>query len=233
MFKSHLFLDPQKAIQLTTNLIRILASARVCPFTQPLLALSRLHTTLLISNYRSPFDPNVVEISSPEIQEQRQTNQEDISALSQAQNQLDETIQSAKQTTMGLNRLLPFGHPIRALALTELGKLLIVDEPDPKHLKEKSDISSVAPSGSGSSALPQLAGTAKYPPSGPQRLKLAYETLVSARRELMVGFGGGKNEGGQVGMEVRKILVEIEKELGVWKEGIRDAIADLPKTTGK
>lgn len=49
----------------------------------------------------------------------------------------------------------------------------------------------------------------------------------------MVGFGGGKNEGGQVGMEVRKILVEIEKELGVWKEGIRDAIADLPKTTGK
>ncbi|KAF7761539.1 hypothetical protein Agabi119p4_9531 [Agaricus bisporus var. burnettii] len=223
--------DPQKAIQLTTNLIRILASARVCPFTQPLLALSRLHTTLLISNYRSPFDPNVAEISSSEIQEQRQTNQEDISALSEKQNQLDETIQSAKRTTMGLNRLLPFGHPIRALALTELGKLLIVDEPDPKHLKEKSDISSVVPSGS--SSLPQLAGTAKYPPSGPQRLKLAYETLVSARRELIVGFGGGKNEGGQVGMEVRKILVEIEKELGVWKEGIRGAIADLPKTTGK
>lgn len=48
----------------------------------------------------------------------------------------------------------------------------------------------------------------------------------------MVGFGGGKNEGGQVGQEVRRLLVDIEKELGVWKEGIKSVVADLPKTTG-
>jgi SET and MYND domain-containing protein len=52
---------------------------------------------------------------------------------------------------------------------------------------------------------------------------------VRARSELIVAFGGGKNEGGQVGEEVRKTLISVEKELGMWKEGINSAIADMPK----
>lgn len=68
-----------------------------------------------------------------------------------------------------------------------------------------------------------------YPPSGPNRLKLAHQILVQARAELLVGFGGGKIEGGEVGREVRKQLVDVEKELGVWREGIRNALQDMPK----
>lgn len=50
----------------------------------------------------------------------------------------------------------------------------------------------------------------------------------------MIGFGGagGKNDGGMIGMEVRKLLVDVEKELGIWKEGIRNAVADFPKGSG-
>ena len=68
-----------------------------------------------------------------------------------------------------------------------------------------------------------------YPPSGPQRLKLAYETLKKAKSELMIGFGGGTNEGGEVGQHVRRQVVELEKELGVWKTGLRNAYNDRPK----
>jgi hypothetical protein len=218
-------------MQLTTNLIPILSSAGLLPSAQPLVALSRLHTTLLISNYRSPFDTDTVELHSPQIQEQCQTNQESVSTLTEAQGQLDDTIRSATRTYNGLSQILPYGHPIRALALTELGKLLSVDEPDPKHLTDQQSQSS--PDSPLPPSLPTLAKAVPYPPSGAQRLKLAYETLVRARGELIVGFGGEKNEGGQIGMELRKTLVEVEKELGVWKEGIRSAMMDMPKTTGK
>lgn len=231
MSKFHLITDLQKALQITTNLIPILSSAGLLPSAQPLLALSRLHTTLLISNYHSPFDTDAIELNSPQIQEQRQTNQEIVSTLKEAQSQLDDAVRSATRTHNGLNQILPYGHPIRALALTELGKLLSVDEPDPRHLTGESNLES--PGSSVPSSLRPLAGAVPYPPSGPQRLRLAYETLVRARGELIVGFGGGKNEGGQVGAEVRKTLVEVEKELGVWKEGIKNAITDLPQTTRK
>ncbi|KXN82768.1 Histone-lysine N-methyltransferase ASHR1 [Leucoagaricus sp. SymC.cos] len=203
------FSDPPKAIQLTTNLIPILTSAGLLPSSHPLLALSRLHTTLLISNFRSPFETK----------------------------HLDDAIRSATRTCNVLNQLLPYGHPIRGVAVAELGKLLSVDESAPKHLVEgNSSVTSPTPhtpSTSTTTPISTLPFTkaAPYPPSGPQRLKLAYETLLRARAELMVGFGGGKNEGGQVGMEVRNLLVDVEKELGVWREGIRSAMADLPRPT--
>jgi len=38
----------------------------------------------------------------------------------------------------------------------------------------------------------------------------------------MVGFGGGKNEGGKVGNEVRRLLIDVERELAVWKDGISE-----------
>ncbi|KAH8833081.1 hypothetical protein DL96DRAFT_1694908 [Flagelloscypha sp. PMI_526] len=62
-------------------------------------------------------------------------------------------------------------------------------------------------------------------PSGPARLKLAYDVLVRARKELLVGFGKA-NEGGEVGREMRKLVVSLEKEIGVWKYGVRNVLQD-------
>lgn len=98
--------------------------------------------------------------------------------------------------------------------MAELGKLLAVDEPDPKD-----GIDTTTP-------IPQP-NSPLYPPSGPNRLKLAHEMLVKARSELLVGFGS-RNEGGEVGKGVRKQIVDVEKELSVWMTGIRNAMQDLP-----
>jgi len=149
-------------------------------------------------------------------------------SLAEAQEQLDEAIRSAMRTCNALNQVLPYGHPIRGLAIAELGKLLSVDEPSPKHLAENTLSSSLSTSTPTSLPSYFTKAPAPYPPSGPQRLHLAYETLVRARGELMVGFGVGKNEGGKVGSEVRKLLIDVEKELAVWKDGIRNTIASLP-----
>lgn len=100
---------------------------------------------------------------------------------------------------------------MRGIALAELGKLLAVDEPSP-----------LSP--------PQ---TTSFPPSGPARLRIAYETLLRARNELLVGFGL-ENEGGEVGREVRANIVALEKELGVWATGIQNALEDtVVKASGK
>jgi hypothetical protein len=95
------------------------------------------------------------------------------------------------------------------MALAELGKALAVDEPAPKE-----NVSAAAMSST-------------FPPSGPPRLKLAYETLVRARSELLIGFGKA-NDGGQVGQEIRESIVSLEKEIGVWSQGVRNVIQDTP-----
>jgi len=69
---------------------------------------------------------------------------------------------------------------------------------------------------------------AAYPPSGLPRLKLAYDNLVRARKMLLVGFGVA-NEGGKVGQEVRDMIVALEKEIGVFKQGMRNVLEDMPK----
>ena len=140
---------------------------------------------------------------------------------------MDEAIRSATRSNTGLGQILTEGHPIRGVALAELGKLLSVDEPHPTHLVSPQSGATLAPLSSSSSLNMMLPPT--YPPSGPQRLKLAYETLKKARSELMIGFGGGSNEGGEVGQNVRRQVVELEKELGVWKTGLRNVYDDRPK----
>jgi len=101
---------------------------------------------------------------------------------------LDEAIRSATRSNTGLGQILTEGHPIRGIALAELGKLLSVDEPHLTHLvSPQSGITTSAPLSSNSSSNMLLPPS--YPPSGPQRLKLAYETLKKARSELMIGFG--------------------------------------------
>jgi peptidoglycan hydrolase-like protein with peptidoglycan-binding domain len=65
--------------------------------------------------------------------------------------------------------------------------------------------------------------TSVFPPSGVQRLLLAKNVLAQAHEELVIGFGKEKDaEGGDVGREVRELLVRLEGELGVLKNGIRN-----------
>ena len=53
-----------------------------------------------------------------------------------------------------------------------------------------------------------------FPPSGLPRLKMAFDTLLQARNELLLGFGKS-NEGGEVGQEIRNNIASLEKEIGV------------------
>ena len=224
-FFVRVYTDPQKSIQLTTNLIPIIISAGLVPAAHPLLALSRLNTSLLIAHLPIT-EPLIEEIHSPQVQvDTPQQTQKDV------QEALDEAICSATRSNTGLGQILTHGHPIRGIALAELGKLLSVDEPHPTHLippQSESGVTSSTPLSSSSSTNMMLPSPA-YPPSGPQRLQLAYETLKKARSELMIGFGGGSNEGGEVGQHVRRQVAELEKELSVWKTGIRNTYDDRPK----
>ncbi|KAI0064995.1 SET domain-containing protein [Artomyces pyxidatus] len=172
------FNDLEKALQLTTNIIPILTSHKLLPSSHPLLALTRLHQSLLLAS----FPPNLT------------------------QEALDNVIRATSASVTGISELLCRGHPIRALALAELGKLLAVDEPSPRDSKTNT----------------------VFPPSGPARLRLAYETLVQAHNELKIGFGE-ENEGGEVGHEIREMAVRVEKELAVWKQGVKNVIEDTPK----
>ena len=65
-----------------------------------------------------------------------------------------------------------------------------------------------------------------YPPSGPARLKLAYDTLLLARKAFLIAFGK-VNDGGEVGKQVRELLVRLEKEMKVWKVGVRNVLNDV------
>lgn len=169
-------------------------------------------------------DPNVEEVLSPGMQSQ--TNNYINTGPKEAQERLDDAIRAATRATTGLSQVLTEGHPVRGVALAELGKLLSVDEPDPAHAHAPP-----SPSEAGEGAGPSrvalglnLVSPTQYPPSGPRRLKLAYETLLRARAELVIGFGGGKNEGGEVGVSVRNMAADLEKEMQVWKTGVKNAM---------
>lgn len=152
------------------------------PSSHPLLALSRLHQSLLISSLSNPPTQDV----------------------------LDDTIRAATRSVAGLNCVLNYGHPVRGIALAELGKILAVDEPAPRQATSAAEAALL------------------YPPSGPARLKLALQTLMRARNELLVGFGT-QNDGGQVGKDAREGIVALEKEIGVWKQGVKNVLEDTPK----
>ena len=164
-------------------MIPILTSAKVLPSSHPLLALTRLHQSLLLAT----FPPNLT------------------------QDALDGLIRASSASVTGLTAVFPPGHPTRALALAELGKLLAVDEP--------------APRAAGTGA----AGAPVFPPSGPARLRLACETLIRARDELLISFGK-RNGGGEVGREIREMVVRVERELAAWNQGVRNVIEDMPKS---
>jgi len=163
-------------------MIPILTSAKVLPSSHPLLALARLHQSLLLAAFPSDL----------------------------TQDALDGLIRASSASMTGLSAVLPPGHPTRALALAELGKLLAVDEPAPRP-----------------AATAMTAAAVAFPPSGAARLRLACETLIRARDELLISFGE-RNEGGEVGREVREMVVRVEGELAAWDQGVRNMIEDRP-----
>lgn len=119
------------------------------------------------------------------------------------QDSLDDAIRIATKALTGLLTSHPEGHPVVGIASSELGKLLAVDEPARRRNEPGA-----------------------YPPSGPPRLQMAYDTLMRAPASLRIGFGR-VNEGGQVGHEVRVMLASLEKEVGVWKQGVKIVWADM------
>ncbi|KAF8960017.1 hypothetical protein BDZ97DRAFT_1355582 [Flammula alnicola] len=131
--------NPQKSIQLTTKLIPILISAGLVPGSHPLLALSRLNSSLLITHLPS-MDPAIEEVLSPGVQAQAQLQDTTHTATvgrKEAQEALDDAIRAATRASTGLSQILVEGHPVRGIALAELGKLLSVDEPDPAHVEPR------------------------------------------------------------------------------------------------
>ena len=173
------FPDPAYSKKLTSNMIPILNTLGLTPSSHPLLALTRLHQSLLVAS---------LSIDTP-------------------QDVLDETIRIAARSLAGLTAVLHEGHPVRGIATAELAKLLAMDEPSPSS---------------------QPPARATFPPSGSQRLKLACETAITARNELSIGFGV-RNEGGRVGKEIRDMIVNLENELGIWGQGVRQALEEMPK----
>jgi hypothetical protein len=124
---------------------------------------------------------------------------------------LDETIRVAATIVECYSTLLCYGHPPRGHALAALGKYLAIDVPaTPANWNQKHT----------------------FPPYGPPRLKLAYETLLKARDELLVGFGTA-NEGGLYGKMVRDLIIPLERELGVWDQGIRNVLEDTLRSQAK
>lgn len=179
--------DTAKSLQLTSNMITILRSVGLTAGSHPLLGLVRLHQSLLLGGL--PRDGIVT------------------------QDQLDDAVRAVFDSVSGLNEVLAPGHPVRGIALAELGKILAVDEPTPRM-------------GGDATAL-----RSDFPPSGPSRLRLAYDTLLNARQELLIGFGTS-NEGGAVGEEIRQMLVKLEKELSIWKVRSNDALKDAQLSRG-
>ncbi|KAF9254291.1 SET domain-containing protein [Marasmius fiardii PR-910] len=193
------YTEPAQVKRLTTNLILLLTSAGLSYSTHPLLAMMRLHGTLLIDEL-------------PTFMAKANSSSQD-----PGQEHLDECIRTSSKIVTGLSAILRPGHPVTGIAQAELGKLLAVDEA----------FVAVDSDSTGAAAAAAAAGS-KFPPTGPARLKLAYDTLIRARASLRIGFGS-RNDGGKVGGEVREDLVRLEKEIEVWKTGVRNVLGEMSR----
>ncbi|KAL5498709.1 hypothetical protein ACEPAH_2064 [Sanghuangporus vaninii] len=184
--------DPDAALKLVRNMVQTLGT-RLPLSSHPLLALIRLGQNLLITQLA------------------RETTQAT----------LETSIQFAMAYVKGLSSILPPGHPVRAVAITELGKLLAIDEPTPP----TSDVPMPSATNDKESLEQGKDMHELKVPRGPARLKHAVEVLQQAYLEVCIAFGK-VNGGGEVGNSVREMLVSLEKELGVWQNGIRNTLED-------
>lgn len=195
-------LDPAYAAKIATNVISLLTSAGVTNGSHPLLGLLRSQHYLLTMS---------LALSADALARMAPTTK----AKDEHQKLLDDAIRTAVRVLQGLVEVLPFGHPIRAIHLSELGMLCATDE---------------TASNIPGQSLP--ANGRVFPPTGAARLQLAINYLIEAHKELLVAFGAGK-EGGDVGKRVRETLIQLEAEMGIWKEGVKTAwkeqVVDRPK----
>jgi hypothetical protein len=139
---------------------------------------------------------------------------------------VDEACGIAARNVAAVSAILPYGHPVRGIALAELGKLLCVDV-NPSTQSSPSSASTPVPASASASASRLILGTPIVGenvavPRGYARVELAIQVLLRARDELQIGFGhetgGGGGGGGQSGRDVRGMLQELEREVKAWKK---------------
>jgi hypothetical protein len=147
-----------------------------------------IHARVLTYNLVNLLKPRMALTSHPFLALLRLHQSLLIDALAADPSHLDAAIKTNAEVVAALTDLLPYGHPIRAVSIAELGRLLCVDEP------------AATDGGQGDT----------FPPRGIHRLKLAKDTLERAMAELSIGFGEG---GGEVGRRVREDLGNIQKEI--------------------
>lgn len=172
--------------------------------SHPLLALCRLHQTLLIGELsrevQLPSNP------FPESPAHRQA-EAFLSNPRLPKERVDQVCTVAARSLSAILVVFPDGHPVRGIAVAELGKLLCVDiDEDAKCMEDLQNSADTSPGPS--------SGIGEGFPAGAERLRLSRDTLLRARAELRRGFGG---EGGEVAREVEESIRNIEKEWLGWQ----------------
>ncbi|QRV81957.1 SET and MYND domain protein [Ceratobasidium sp. AG-Ba] len=136
-----------------------------------------------------------------------------ISQLQENPQILDETIRAAARVAAGVSAIYPPGHPTRGVAYAELGKLLAADEYVPPGEKPvEATASELDPKAN----VVWVAGDDGHVPRGVERLRMAHHSLLTARKELLIGFGT-INEGGVVGRMVSDLAKQLEREVTIWR----------------
>ncbi|KAG8993352.1 hypothetical protein FRB94_010836 [Tulasnella sp. JGI-2019a] len=193
--------DPEGAMRYTSNLIPLLS--RHVPITShPLLALYRLHQTLLIGqiSHEVQLISNLSAGSSAHSSAHASESNPRL-----PKERVDQVCTIAARSLSAILVVFPAGHPVRGIALAELGKLLCVDvDENAKGLKDLT--------GGGDDITAQ--GVKDSFPAGEERLKLSRDTFLRARAELRLGFGG---DGGEVARQVEESIRNIEKEWQGWR----------------
>ncbi|KAG8892979.1 hypothetical protein FRC00_011253, partial [Tulasnella sp. 408] len=200
--------EPASAYKYTSNMIPLLS--RHVPFTaHPLLALSRLHLTLLISKLASAFEDLGTSLADDGI------SSKSGSVARLPKDQVDEVCSAAARSFAAISVVFPEGHPVRGVALAELGKLLCVDVDQDAQAIEHIVSPAVAASDPTTVFASLENAEASSFPAGEERLKLARNVLLRARAELRRGFGG---EGGEVARQVEESIRNVEKEWKGWRK---------------
>lgn len=181
--------DSPRALKYTTAALSLLSRFPLHLSSDPLLALNRLQLALLIDGLSSMMTKEATSID-----EQRERD-----------SAVDIACRFGARCVAGVSAILPHAHPIRGIALAELGKLLCVDVDSSASQSQIYEVGNDETEGSTEAPLPR----------GAVRLQLAAQVLVRAREELIIGFGRG---GGDVGKEVDAMIRDLERESNVWNK---------------
>ncbi|KAG8895657.1 hypothetical protein FRB99_000399, partial [Tulasnella sp. 403] len=192
--------EPTAALKYTSNMIPLLLR-HIPPTSYPLLALCRLHQNLLISELSDAvgkIEEGLTGSSAPRLPKV----------------QVDQACAAVSRSLAAVTQVFPEGHPVRAVALAELGKLLSIDVDEDARELERLQLDT----GAGSPRKDTPIESSNPFPAGADRLMLARTTLLQAREALRRGFGGN---GGEVARNVEETIRNIEKEWVGWKKVVQ------------